>query len=81
MSTLVTQTSGSVYWPQVQVINIHDAGACALPIPECLSFPDLNVNTFKVDAFPAFLFDLDSPPNPTDALQPERFLFDTVGSV
>lgn len=61
VSTLVTQTSGSVYWPQVLVINIHDAGACALPISECLSFPDLSVKTFKVDVFPALLFDLESP--------------------
>lgn len=51
VSTLVTQTSGSVYWPQVLVINIHDAGACAFPLSECLSFPDLNVKTFKVDVF------------------------------
>lgn len=51
VSTLVTQTSGSVYWPQVLVINIHDAGACAFLISECLSFPDLSVNTFKVDVF------------------------------
>lgn len=35
VSTLVTQTSGSVYWPQVLVINIHDAGACAFPISVC----------------------------------------------
>lgn len=63
-STLVTQTSGSVYWPQVLVINIHDAGACAFPTPERLSFPDLKVNKFKVDAFSASLFDQDSPPTP-----------------
>ncbi len=61
VSTLVTQTSDSLYWPQVLVINIHDAGACAFPISECLSFPDLSVNTFKVDVFPALLFDLESP--------------------
>lgn len=60
VSTLVTQTSGSVYWPQVLVINIHDAGACAFLISECLSFPDLSVNTFKVDVF-FFFFSFRTP--------------------
>lgn len=55
VSTLVTHTSGSVYWPQVLLINIHGAGACAFPVSECLSFPDLRVNTFKVGVFPLFL--------------------------
>ena len=93
VSTLVTQTSGSVYWPQVLAINIHDAGACAFPISECLSFPDLSVNTFKVDVFAALLFDLESPGAPhrqggdgeTTRCKPvvdssfyEHFIFDTV---
>lgn len=53
VSTLVTQTSDSVYWPQVLLINIHDAGACALTLSECLSFQDFCVNTFKVELSPA----------------------------
>lgn len=34
------------------LINIHEAGACAFLVSECLSIPDLRVNTFKVGVFP-----------------------------